>query len=102
MSDDRGEASAMCEECNAALVMEDNHTDESMVSCPKCGKEFGQWRDVKASMMDLAKKSLQNDLLKGFLITHEPQPISAGGRAWAVFGRWPRSGGGSWLRDRSA
>jgi hypothetical protein len=39
---------------------------------------------------------------KQFLITHEPQPISAGGRAWAVFGRWPRSGGGSWLRDRSA
>jgi len=37
-----------------------------------------------------------------YLITHEPQPISAGGRAWAVFGRWPRSGGGSWLRDRSA
>jgi len=29
------------------------------------------------------------------LITHEPQPISAGGRASAGFGRWPRSGGGS-------
>jgi hypothetical protein len=37
-----------------------------------------------------------------FLITHEPQPISAGGRASAGFGRWPRSGEGSWLRDRSA
>ena len=37
-----------------------------------------------------------------YLIRHEPQPISAGGRASAGFGRWPRSGGGSWPRDRSA
>jgi len=25
-----------------------------------------------------------------FLITHEPQPVSAGDKAWAGFGRWPR------------
>ena len=39
---------------------------------------------------------------KSPLITHEPQPVSAGDKAWAGFGRWPRSGGGSWPRDRSA
>jgi len=36
------------------------------------------------------------------LITHKPQPVSVDDMAWAGFGRWPRSGGGSWPRDRSA
>ena len=45
---------------------------------------------------------INQEAANSYLITHEPQPISAGGRAWAVFGRWPRSGEGSWLRDRSA
>jgi len=29
-------------------------------------------------------------LPKPYLITHEPQPVSAGDKAWAGFGRWPR------------
>jgi len=68
--------------------------------------------ETRAEEEIIARRSLEADfegkceelsqLLNSFLITHEPQPISAGGRAWAVFGRWPRSGEGSWLRDRSA
>ena len=60
------------------------------------------WNDGENVSFDDLGNHRYRIFSKFFLITHEPQPISAGGRASAGFGRWPRSGGGSWPRGRSA
>jgi len=44
---------------------------------------------LASPLMDPAMFAITAGTL-GFLITHEPQPVSAGDKAWAGFGRWPR------------
>ena len=54
---------------------------------PSHGLQTNHCRAADATSVKLLG---QRPTARDYLITHEPQPVSAGDKAWAGFGRWPR------------
>jgi hypothetical protein len=52
----------LCDECGEA-VETDPENDDARVTCPNCGKDFGSWGEVGASLMSKLSP-LANDKVK--------------------------------------
>lgn len=56
-----------CKKCGGTtLILPDNPTDSSIVSCKSCGTEFGKWRDVKAKATKLVADKVKADFKSAF------------------------------------
>ena len=60
------EAAIKCLACNEPAVVEDTNDEDSIVSCPKCKKEFGKWGTIKKAALDQTRQDLQERLLAPF------------------------------------
>lgn len=48
-----------------ALHVADPITDESRVTCPECGDDFGSWAEVKQKMVELRKEQIEQQFRDG-------------------------------------
>jgi predicted nucleic acid-binding Zn ribbon protein len=58
-----------CKKCGGAVVIPDDHTDDSIAICKECGLDIGRWGDIKAQGMEAAKADVlkrAKDIFKGF------------------------------------
>lgn len=75
MANDQLDISYKCNECGGTeLSYSNNQTDDSIVSCKKCGLELGKWGDIKAQAM----KAIEADLKKKY------KKVSKGPNHWKV------------------
>lgn len=58
MSDDK--LTATCTKCNVALSVTDATDDASLVACPVCKTEFGNWGDVKVKLKSLLTENFKD------------------------------------------
>ena len=64
---DRVEATFSCKSCGAsptAIVLPDNHTDDSIAVCKNCGVEFGKYGDIKTKVRTDAQKEIRSYIRK--------------------------------------
>ncbi|HEV7437051.1 MAG TPA: hypothetical protein VGO22_19635 [Pseudorhizobium sp.] len=77
--EDRVNVTAQCmlHEPPVPVVVEDAENDGSKVTCPKCGKDYGSWGEVKAAMTEAATAQQQEKLtapfqgLEGWKVTRD-------------------------------
>jgi len=67
MTTDKVTVSFRCKECGGTiLTLPDNHTDDSIATCKKCGVKHGRWRDIKTKAIHAAKDQVITDLRNAF------------------------------------
>jgi hypothetical protein len=52
-----------CRKCGGdMLVLPDNPTDDSIVTCQSCGIEVGRWGDIKAAALNTVQEKITEDI----------------------------------------
>lgn len=69
MSEDQLTVTFSCKSCGAdptVLELPDDHTDDSIAKCKKCGVEMGRFGDIKEKAMEVAKSEVSNMMKNAF------------------------------------